>query len=99
MENIIGMVFPQNCGDTLKILKETKGKDNRTLYECEFQKYPYKVIKTKREIKLGTVYNPEIEKIKFLNKKWTQKCGDILIILGKCENFNKIQKSKTLIVK
>ena len=79
-DEFIGKIFPQNCGDDLKVI-------NRSLksgyYECEFQKYPYKVIRLKNHIINGCVNNPEIEVYNFINKIHSQNCGDDLKIIKK----------------
>jgi hypothetical protein len=57
-KDFIGKIFPQNCGDSLKVLSRN-GKDNasRALYECEFIQYPCKIINTKSHILEGKVQN------------------------------------------
>lgn len=96
---MIGQNFKQKCGDSLKIIEELKDKNNRTVYKGTFQKYPYEVIKSKQEIINGTVNNPEIERIEFLEKQWPQKCGDILCIIDKSENFKKNRKYRCKFIK
>ena len=92
---IVGQSFKQNCGDILKVLRRTEErrkirKDNQKLgeyyWECEFQKYPYKIIVTKGEIINGTVLNPLVEQKEFVEKIWPQNCGDSLRIIKKSEN-------------
>lgn len=58
-ESFISKIYPQKCGDDLKIVKKTdiKYKSNSYLYECEFQKYPCKVLAYKNHILQGQVYN------------------------------------------
>lgn len=49
----IGKEFLQHCGDSLKVIRKSdyKKEGRREIYyECEFQKYPCKVLKTKKEI-------------------------------------------------
>ena len=91
---IVGQSFKQNCGDTLKVLRRTEerrkirrdSKKGEYFWECEFQKYPYKVIVTKGEIINGTVLNPLVEQKEFVEKIWPQHCGDSLRIIKKSEN-------------
>ena len=84
-EEIINKIFPQNCGDSLLVLEKTQKKSNSNewLYKCIFQKYPYEILVTFSRIRKGSVLNPEIERIEFLDKIWHQNCGDDLKILGK----------------
>lgn len=58
-ESFISKIYPQKCGDDLKILRKTdiKYKSNSYLYECEFLKYPCKVLAYKNHILQGQVYN------------------------------------------
>ena len=88
-ENIINKIFLQNCGDSLLVLEKTNQKDksNSFLYRCQFQKYPYEVFKSSKEIKGKHVLNPQIEKVEFINKIWPQKCGDSLKIIKKSEKI------------
>lgn len=91
-EEFIGKIFPQNCGDSLKVLRKTnikKTNGKEYLFEAEFQKYPYKINKPKSDIKLGTCVNPRIEEEEFMKKEWPQNCGDILIILEKIYKLDK----------
>jgi DNA-directed RNA polymerase subunit H (RpoH/RPB5) len=90
----IGKIFPQNCGDSLKVIRKTEQKyQNNCLYECEFQKYPYKVFVLKIEIIKKSVLNPQIEQVEFIDKIWPQKCGDSLKIIRKS---NKLSNRKYL---
>ena len=90
-ENFINKDYPQNCGDNLKILKKTiqKNSGGYWLYECEFLKYPCKVFVSKQEFLKGTVNNPQIEQVEFIDKIWPQKCGDSLKIIEKIRKGNK----------
>ena len=83
----IDKIWPQNCGDDLKIVKKTDKKQgsNNYLYECEFIKYPCKVISYKQCILNGSVNNPQIEQVEFIDKIWPQKCGDFLKVLKKSD--------------
>lgn len=86
IEEFKNKIWLQNCGDSLKILRKTKiYKNKEYLWECEFQKYPYKILCTKGNIKRGTIINPEIERIEFINKIWPQNCGDSLRIIEKTD--------------
>lgn len=93
-KEFIEKTWPQNCGDSLKIIEKTllkktfsNGKiGNNFLFKCEFVKYPYIIYKEKNEILRGSVVNPLIEKYEFLDKSWIQHCGDIIDILDKVEN-------------
>ena len=87
-EEIIGHIFKQNCGDFLKVL-EKKKQNGKSLYFCEFQKYPYNIWTQKGHIVRGTVLNPQIEQVEFFNKIWSQKCGDSLKILKKSDKKSK----------
>ena len=62
-KNFIGHIFPQNCGDSLKVIsKSDKKQGNIILYECEFIKYPCKnkLFKEKSTILKGLVRNYNI---------------------------------------
>ena len=74
--------YLQNCGDILEIIKLA---DKKGYYHCKFLKYPCEVLATKQHILIGSVINPEIERIEFLEKQWPQKCGDSLKIIKKEE--------------
>ena len=84
-KDFIGNIFPQKCGDSLKILKKTNLKtNNRFLFEGEFQKYKYRIIFQKVHAINGNVNNPKIEIEEFINKEWIQnKTNDILLIKKK----------------
>ena len=85
----IGHIFPQNCGDNLRVIKKTGNKKNtHYLYECEFIKYPYKVLVYKNQILAKTVLNPQIEQVEFINKIHLQNCGDSLKVLRKTKKLN-----------
>ena len=80
----IGQIFLQNCGDELQVLdKQYKG--NRAYYKCQFQKYPCEVFALKSNIIKGTVNNPQIEQVEFIDKIWPQNCGDSLRIIEKTD--------------
>lgn len=83
-------IWPQNCGDSLKIIRKTEEYQySAVLYECEFIKYPYKLLTTKNRVQRGVVDNPEIERVEFMSKIWPQKCGDFLKVIRKTEKQNK----------
>ena len=78
----IDKIWPQNCGDSLRIIEKTNiKKNNNFLWKCEFIKYPFQVLVVKYAIKKGTVLNPQIEIEEFVNKIWPQNCGDSLKII------------------
>lgn len=78
----INKVWLQNCGDSLRIIKKSdKKQGSHYSYECEFIKYPCKVIAQKCNIIKGLVRNPQIEQKEFINKIWKQNCGDFLKII------------------
>ena len=82
----VGKTYPQSCGDNLLVVEKTqlKDKDNSFLFRCKFQKYPYEILlSNKQRIKSGKVNNPQIEQVEFINKEWSQKCGDVLRIVEK----------------
>ena len=58
----IGKEFSQNCGDSLLVLKKTDKKNSGGywLYECEFQKYPYKCLCSKQEVIKGKILNKNL---------------------------------------
>ncbi|QIG63480.1 hypothetical protein DAC16_251 [Bacteroides phage DAC16] len=87
----IDKIWPQNCGDSLKILEKIKVKNKNALYKCQFIKYPFDKLVTKAEILRGTVVNPQIEQVEFMNKIHPQNCGDSIKILDKVfsEKHNK----------
>ena len=59
-QEFISKIYPQKCGDSLRVLKRSSYKKEgrrEAYYECEFIKYPYKVIKTKIAIVRGECEN------------------------------------------
>ena len=87
IKEFIDKIWPQNCGDSLKILEKSDIKKNSTyLWKCEFIKYPYKILALKQCILKGSIINPRIEEENFLNKIWKQNCGDSLKIIKRQEN-------------
>ena len=89
-KDFIGKEFLQKCGDILKVLRKSEVKKNNTyLFECEFKKYPYTFLAKKAHILQGCVNNPQIEQVEFVDKIWSQNCGDSLKILRKTEEQGK----------
>lgn len=89
VEEFIKKEWFQNCGDSLKIIKKSEKKDtkNNYLWECEFLKYPCKILALKSNIVRGKIVNPLLNDI--IGKKELQHCGDIFEVLEKTK-----QKSK-----
>lgn len=103
IEEFINKEFPQCLGEILKVLRKTErreilinGKEGGILYECEFLKYPFKGLYTKSAIKRGSILNPEIERIEFMEKIWPQHCGDSLRIIEKTNKRNNDNKGHIL---
>jgi hypothetical protein len=87
-KDFIGKFYLQHCGDTLKVIKKSNKKSIPTprglyLWECEFQKYPYKIYCQKSLVIAGQIINPEIERIEFVEKIWPQECGDSIRVIRK----------------
>lgn len=60
-ENFMSKIYPQKCGDDLKVLEKTDIKtDNSSnyLYKCQFQKYPCEILARKIHILNGHIFNP-----------------------------------------
>ena len=76
----IDKIWPQNCGDSLKIIEKTNKKG---YWKCEFLKYPYKIEAIKQSIINGLVINPQIEQVEFIGKIFPQNCGDSLKVIEK----------------
>ena len=86
MKNLKDKVFKQNCGDSLVVLEKTQQKNSSgALFLCNFTTYPYKILANKRAILQGWVVNPEIERVTFIDKIWTQKCNRSLKIIEKTD--------------
>lgn len=79
--SFINKEFKQYCGDFLKVKKKLKN----NYYECEFIKYPYKILAYINNVLRGTVNNPKIEQVEFIDKLWPQNCGDTLRIIRKSQ--------------
>jgi hypothetical protein len=90
---LFGKEFPQACGDILRVIKKSDKKDKwgKFLYECEFLKYPFKILALRNHIQLGKVNNPQIEQVEFVEKIWPQHCGDSLRIIEKCDKYWKCE--------
>ena len=58
-ENFIMKIYPQKCGDSLKIIRKTNEQSlsKNYLYECEFIEYPFKLKTQKINILKGNVIN------------------------------------------
>jgi dephospho-CoA kinase len=57
-QDFISKIYPQNCGDSLLIIKRSELKYRQTYYyECKFIKYPYKCLALKENIIKGKVNN------------------------------------------
>ena len=94
--------WPQNCGDTLRIIKKSNKKYNTSyLWECEFLKYPCIIYSTKDNIIKGKIINPQIEIDTIIGKSFIQNCGDTLQIIEKSNikeknQFHYLYKAKFL---
>lgn len=84
-KDFIGQTFSQNCGDFLEVLERSSiyTPQRNVLFRCQFKKYPYEVFVTKQKILNGSVNNPQIEQVEFIDKIWPQNCGDSLRIIKK----------------
>ena len=76
--NFIEKIFPQNCGDSLKVIRKIKA----GYYEVEFINVPYKTKATKQHILEGSVDN-SLFKIQIINKEFLQKNGYSIIVKEK----------------
>ena len=76
----IGKIYPQKCGDDIKIIDIFKNKRNRIAYIGTFIKYPYQINRRLIDIQNGIVANPIKEEQEFINKIWKQKEGDLKIL-------------------
>lgn len=61
-EEFMNKIWPQNCGDSVKILRKFYSKEKkRSMYEVEFIKYPYRtIIHTTTEVKTGEIFNKNL---------------------------------------
>lgn len=86
LDEFVGKEFKQNCGDILKVLRKSEQKQgNIALFECEFLKYPYKILARKHHILEGGVNNPEIINQTFIGKTFKQRCGDSIKVIEQVE--------------
>ena len=98
MDNFIGQIFKQNCGDSLRVLKKSEQKyNNIALFECQFLIYPNKILATKDHILKGKVVNylvPSVSNVGYIgigkynksnNLKYYQIWYDLL---SRCYNKN-----------
>jgi transcriptional regulator with XRE-family HTH domain len=77
----IGKIYHQNCGDDLKVIKKTSIQNSAQafVYECEFQKYPWRVFVEKQSILRGLVRNQKLplydknNLIKYIQEKFKEK--------------------------
>ena len=83
----IGQIFPQHCGDDLKVLKKSSEKESNGnyFYECEFIQYPCKILARKSSFTKGLTLNPKIEEQEFVGKEFPQNCGDTLKVIRKTD--------------
>ena len=80
-------IWFQNCGDSLKILKKSEKRRGTNgdltkgefLWECEFIKYPYKILAKKSHIIRGNILNPKLpwldkeNLIKYIQNNYKEK--------------------------
>ena len=83
MDEFIGQIIKQNCGDFLKVLEKVSIYKNK--YKCIFLNHPYEIIAAKDNILRNKVNNPQIEIDEICFKFWPQNCGDILRVIKKSE--------------
>lgn len=85
-KEFLDKIWPQNCGDSLKIIEKIVRKGKVTLFKCEFIKYPFEIYTYKDSILKGQVQNPNIEQFEFIGKEFKQNCGDSLKVIEKTNN-------------
>lgn len=57
----IEKIWPQKYEESIKIIRKTEIKQNgEFLFECQFQKYPCKILAKKGNIKRGSIINPNL---------------------------------------
>ena len=59
----IDKIWPQNCGDSLKIIEKSKEKrlgGNEYLWKAKFIKYPCEILVEKNKVLKGQIFNKEI---------------------------------------
>lgn len=85
----IDKIWPQNCGDNLRIIEKTDKRQNSTkkypeyLWKCEFINHPCIIYSVKTHIIEGCVDNPQIEKEELINKIWPQSYNEELKVIEK----------------
>lgn len=58
MDNFIGSIWKQNCGDSLRVIEQTNMKNGTNFYyRCQFLDYPCEVLTFKQKIQNGNVAN------------------------------------------
>lgn len=79
-EEFINKIWPQKCGDSLKIIKKSdKKQGNNYLWKCEFIKYPCTIYAEKRNIQKGELLNknfPYLQRdtfIEFIKNNYREK--------------------------
>jgi AraC-like DNA-binding protein len=91
IDEFINKIYPQFCGDDLLVIEKSNKKIGTSfLYKCEFQKYPYIIYETKSHILRGKISNPKIDENLLLNREFPQNCGDILKVNKKIIKDNNI---------
>ena len=94
--SVINKVFPQNCGDTLKIINHYKD----YYYKCQFLNYPCEVIARKDKILKGSVMNYLIPSVygkgylgigNYKRKEYKNIYTIWILILARCYGTNNPQ--------
>ena len=87
-EDFVGKIWLQKCGDSLFVIEKSnkQNKDKKYLFYCQFQKYPFEGFYTKQNILNGSILNPEIERIEFIDKICNKKKENLLKIYD-CGNL------------
>ena len=94
-KDFIGHIFPQNCGDDLRIIEKTDLKKGNFLFKCQFLKYPCEILALKENIIKGKVNNymyPSIYNIGYLGiGKYNKKSFNYIYnvwkgLLDRCYN-------------
>lgn len=96
-EKFLSNIYPQNCGDSIKILEKTNKKDTNGafLYKCTFLEYPYIFYTSdKRHILEGAIVNynyPLNSREAFIKycEKFSQKpkINNLIEIFGKTRKY------------
>jgi hypothetical protein len=75
-KEFVEKLWPQNCGDILKVTNETNGiLGAYKKWKCISQKYGNEIWAYKNHIINGKVNNPLIEEKEFIGKVYTQSCN------------------------